>query len=847
MLPNETNTDVAEMGDIAALLERFRLKEFRPGQREVIEAVIGGRDVLCVMPTGGGKSLCYQLPALALQGVTLVVSPLIALMKDQEDQLHRLGIRATALHSGIELAEQRNRLDAIGRNEFDLVYVAPERFRSSRFIDLIAGIGIARLAVDEAHCISEWGHDFRPDYARLGWFRQRLGMPPTIALTATATDLVRRDIAGQLGLRDPAIFIRGFDRPNLRYGVALASTKAQKITRLREMLEETPGSAIVYTTSRKNCEEVSDFIREHCRRSVVMYHAGLQSQQRRESQDAFMNGAVDVVVATNAFGMGVDKPDIRAVIHYNVPGTLEAYYQEAGRAGRDGKPARCELLFSTSDRMIQEYFIENEYPDKRLVYQVLEFLRSLDEEMIELTRPEIRERLGGKASEMAIGAALQLLEAGGALERMRPRENMAIVRLHETGPDLTDLVPASAKNQRAALRYIQTMVGDKRGEDCYFSPDRAAMSLGMDRHALVQAIHDLSARMQLEYFPPFRGSATRLIDRTTPPEQLPIDFEQLEERKRCEYEKLDRVFDYCQNTRCRRTTILAYFGERCGACGNCDRCENSGKANSSPSAGVSQAPAAASNENVQTALRTILEAIAELRGRFGKTLIAQTLTGSESQAVRRCGLQKRNCFGKLGLLRQCDVAEIVDGMLGIGMAEQTGDRMRPLVAITEYGLGVLRGESAFPDHLPIPVRVAQQMQPMGRRPNHENPVAGPANAIRRTDEAPLQTPSKAPIENGERSDNVAKVANSARPAEWTRPAVVAGHPDHYWTWRLLDSGFNLIECAAIRGLRQRDVIQHAIRSAEDGREVDLGAFEAFLLPDELADLSDRLRHASECE
>ena len=281
---------------------------------------------------------------------------------------------------------------------------------------------LALLAVDEAHCISEWGHDFRPDYARIGLARKRLGMPPCIALTATATDLVRRDIADQLDLRDPAQFVTGFDRPNLLYSVVNARKDEEKLAELERILSETRGSAIVYASSRWRCEMVADYVNVALKRSAVVYHAGLARDDRTRAQESFMGGDVEVVAATNAFGMGVDKADIRAVIHFNLPGTLEAYYQEAGRAGRDGDPARCVLLYAPGDRRLQELFIENEYPLRDVITRVYDFLRGLEVDPIELTQAEIRESARIEPAEQAVGAALRILEGAGGIERFRPRK-----------------------------------------------------------------------------------------------------------------------------------------------------------------------------------------------------------------------------------------------------------------------------------------------------------------------------------------------------------------------------------------------------------------------------------------
>ncbi len=367
----------AAIDNLEAFLPQFGLTEFRHGQKEVISTVLAGQDCLCVMPTGGGKSLCYQLPAIVLDGLTLVVSPLIALMKDQVDQLHALGLPVTFINSTISLAEQNNRLSRMAAGEYRMAYVVPERFRSGKFIDAVRAVGIKMLAVDKAHCISQWGHDFRPDYARLGYFRRILDNPPTIALTATATDNVRRDIIEQLDLHEPRTFITGFERPNLFYKVLAPQGERQKTEMLLQFLGETPGPGIIYASTRKRAEEVAQLLAAQTKRRIAVYHAGMLPDQRRAAQDAFMNGRCEIVVATNAFGMGIDKADVRSVVHYNIPGSLEAYYQEAGRAGRDGLPSRCLMLYSGSDIYIQRFFIDSAYPDREFIAQVYDFLRGL--------------------------------------------------------------------------------------------------------------------------------------------------------------------------------------------------------------------------------------------------------------------------------------------------------------------------------------------------------------------------------------------------------------------------------------------------------------------------------------
>jgi len=353
------------------LRDVFGFATFRPGQEAVIADVLAGRDTLVVMPTGGGKSICFQVPALALDtGLTLVVSPLLALMKDQVDALRAMGVAAAAVNSTQETAEQRSVLAACAEGRVRLLYVAPERFQSGSFMAALRAIPIARLAIDEAHCISQWGHDFRPSYRDLGAVRERLGSPPTVALTATADPLVRRDIIERLRLREPTVHVAGFDRPNLRFETLRMASLGEKAEAVAEELGSLRGaSAIVYCATRKRTEEL---VAELQRRGIrcAAYHAGLPDSERRRIQEAFTRDAVRVIVATNAFGMGIDKPDVRLVIHHDLPDSLESYYQEAGRAGRDGEPARCLLLYSPRDRDLREYFIDLAHPAGERVLEI---------------------------------------------------------------------------------------------------------------------------------------------------------------------------------------------------------------------------------------------------------------------------------------------------------------------------------------------------------------------------------------------------------------------------------------------------------------------------------------------
>ena len=357
------------MDRFAQTLQRYwGFSTFRPGQREVIEAVVSGRPVLGVMPTGAGKSLCYQLPALMLPGVTVVVSPLIALMKDQVDQLRQRGIPAACINSTVPLDEQQRMLEDARNGHLKLLYVAPERFRYEGAMARLKRLPVGLFAIDEAHCISHWGHDFRPDYQLLGPAYRELAAPRVAAYTATATAEVRRDIVGSLGLVDPLVTVAGFARENLHLSVlpiarmkdkpklALAAIRAGLATDPSRP-DAKPGVAIVYCATRKHCEEANDALTGHGF-EVQVYHGGLDDDARARAQEAFQRGSRLVMVATNAFGMGVDKPDVRVVVHWDFPGSVDAYYQEVGRAGRDGRRAYGVMLFTYADSRIHEFFID---------------------------------------------------------------------------------------------------------------------------------------------------------------------------------------------------------------------------------------------------------------------------------------------------------------------------------------------------------------------------------------------------------------------------------------------------------------------------------------------------------
>jgi ATP-dependent DNA helicase RecQ len=682
----------AARDDLEAHLAPFGLSSFRPGQREVIETVLTGKDCLCVMPTGGGKSLCYQLPAIAQGGLTLVISPLIALMKDQVDALQARGLSATFINSSLSPEELSQRLARMAAGEYRLVYVVPERFRSPRFLEALSRCELRLLAVDEAHCISEWGHDFRPDYARLGKFRAQLGKPPTIALTATATGAVRTDIVKLLDLSEPEIFITGFARPNLFYSVQTCSTDRDKDAALFRFLAENRGSGIVYASTRKRCEELAERIKAQCGRSTTIYHAGLTPENRRAAQDEFMQGRTEIAVATLAFGMGIDKSDIRFVVHYNLPGSLEAYYQEAGRAGRDGQPAACLLLFGSGDRQIHEFFIESAYPSRQVVRSVYDFLCQLDQNPIEMTQQELKQELGLPIGGEGVGACEKLLEKAGVLDRLEAAENTAAVRLNSNLSTLVDLLPQQAKVKRRVLRAVEQLVGGTRNEWYYLQPRELLRTLtDMESGDLSRHLRELTMLTAFDYVPPFRGRAIHMRERTRPFDSLEIDFEALEKRKAAEYERVEHVLRFARHHQCRQQQILHYFGERdSGDCGHCDNCTARDRGGRGASARSAAGP-------MLDAVRIVLSGVARVsqrRSNCGKQLLAKMLCGSNDKQVVRMRLDKLSTFGLLSRLSQAEVVQLIEALLLSGLLEQTElEPFRPVVQITDRGTEVMSGRA----------------------------------------------------------------------------------------------------------------------------------------------------------
>ena len=554
------------------LKSAFGYDAFRPGQEAAVSAVLEGRDTVVVLPTGGGKSLCFQVPALVLPGLTVVVSPLISLMKDQVDALTARGLPAAFINSTLTSAQVSDRLARVDRGEIKLLYVAPERFDFGRTGDRLRKAGVSLLAIDEAHCISQWGHDFRPSYLRVRKVREALGSPTTIALTATATPEVRRDIIRQLGLANPETIITGFDRPNLHYYVISTKNESEKETRLVEILRRHDGLAVVYASTRRAVDQLTNVL-ERSRIPAAGYHAGLDDARRHTVQEAFMTERIRAIVATNAFGMGIDKPNVRLVIHYAMPGTLEAYYQEAGRAGRDGLHSDVFLLHSFPDRFTHEFFIKGSYPERSVVEQVYQTLAKhsdstgfVADEPDQLAR-SIKPKVNGREVE----GALKILTRAGAVASSNGELDRVRVRLLATPERIKRELTGDANPELGLLRALWRGVGQNLRRGAAIDLNGLPPGIG-GSPACVPLLDSLQNRQFLIW--ERLGAGLYLTDRSAPLSKFPIDWKSIDVRRGAELAKLQAVQRYAYTRECRRRFVLKYFGDPAarGACAGCDNC-----------------------------------------------------------------------------------------------------------------------------------------------------------------------------------------------------------------------------------------------------------------------------------
>ncbi|MCK5510003.1 RecQ family ATP-dependent DNA helicase [Candidatus Parcubacteria bacterium] len=562
--------------EIMELLKlHYGFDSFRPGQEQVIDNILREESTLVIMPTGGGKSLCFQLPALVLKGVTVVVSPLIALMKDQVDNLEKVGIPATFINSSISPVETSARLNALKNGSYKLLYVAPERFYSKEFLNALKEIKVSLFAIDEAHCVSQWGHDFRPAYLRIKNAIELLGNPTVIALTATATPKVKNDIIKQLDLKNPKIVITGFARPNLQFGVIQAK-EAQKSQLALDAINGLPNECgIIYVSTRARVDSLLQFLLGN-NIEAAGYHAGMDTEERKWTQNNFLSGKIKVIVATNAFGMGIDKSDVRYVVHYDMPGTIESYYQEAGRAGRDGKQSFCLLLFNSRDRALHEFFIKGDNPPADVIKEIYNLLLSYESDSVLITYAELSDMLLDDIPDMAIGTSLKILEKEGYIARVREKKNNSYLKFLQNFQIIRNLIGTRAKKQIIAVDALEKKFTDELLQGSELNLEEISNIIDIKKETLLRLIKKLVENDLAKYRPPSKGTEIKILKKIDACD-LNIDTGALKEKLKSAYKKLDKIEEYAYTANCRQKFILDYFGETNPiACGKCDSCLGAG-------------------------------------------------------------------------------------------------------------------------------------------------------------------------------------------------------------------------------------------------------------------------------
>lgn len=553
---------------------------YREGQGEAIKSVLTGTDTLVLFPTGGGKSLCYQVPATVFEGLTLVISPLVALMQDQVQQLNERDIPATFINSTLSSWEVEQRLVNARNGMYKLLYCAPERLKTTLWEAELSNLKINLVAIDEAHCISEWGHDFRPSYREIPTALESLPESVSwLALTATATPEVRDDIIMNLQFDEPAVISKGFDRPNLKWWVLPGEKKDRNLLRSAKKAAK-KGAGIVYGGTRRNCERLADLLQGKLGVQTAAYHAGVESEMRRTIQDNWINGKTPLVVATSAFGMGIDKADCRFVIHYEMPYSLEAYYQQAGRAGRDGTESYPLLLFKEADAHKAKRRIEDSYPDKeqlQLVYDaVCDHLSlavgSVEEEMREVSIPAIKKRTG--LPPRIVRASLKTLKHLSIIdlaEYVVPQVGVQFI----INPDyLRERINTEKNSQKSAfLDTLYRQFGGEAFEDIkYLELDYIKKKLDVTKNGLIKGLQVLQNHDNLLRFEAI-GELPLVRPTDERQHSLRLNKEELEKHRDSLLQKLDYMTGYIETEACREVYIRTYFGEEnVQKCGHCDNC-----------------------------------------------------------------------------------------------------------------------------------------------------------------------------------------------------------------------------------------------------------------------------------
>lgn len=581
------------MNNIHQLLKKhWGYDSFRPLQEDIIRSVLEGHDTLGLMPTGGGKSITFQVPGLTYEsGVTIVVTPLISLMKDQVDNLRKHHIKAVYFHAGMTARESRMAWETLTNGKAKFIYIAPERLHSDRFMLEMRHIEVRLIVVDEAHCISQWGYDFRPSYLDIKQLRRLKPGVPVLALTATATPEVAKDIANQLQFRDHNVYQKSFVRENISYIVRGSEAKIHEVLHI---LSRTSGTAIVYVRSRKKCREISEFLLSADIPSTF-YHAGLDFQLKEERQNAWQSGEVRVMVATNAFGMGIDKPDVRVVIHYDLPPSLEEYYQEAGRAGRDGLPSYAVLLASKSDKGVMHRRVTEAFPERTVIRKTYErvcnFLHVSIGEGFDAVKEFNIEKFcrAFELQERQVRASLRLLSQAHYLHFIEDPDSRSRVKVLCTREELYDIHDLSATSEKVLAMTLRKYTG-LFTDYVYIHETEIAVALNVSENSTYEAYLELSRHKIVSYIP---HSGLPMIYFPTAREEtdcILIGKDIYEKRKDSMASRAEAMLDYTfSNRKCRVERMLRYFGENdSGECLQCDICRDKRKQSKSSAKATQQ-------------------------------------------------------------------------------------------------------------------------------------------------------------------------------------------------------------------------------------------------------------------